>query len=83
MVLIAVPLLIVKFFAFPVTVLEVLAPTAIMPLALVRFLVPLPPRVISLFRVIAPVPVVISPAFQASGLLIVKAALVLAAALKL
>ena len=65
-----------KLVEFPVTAFDELAPIVTAPLVVVIALVPDPPRVMSPFKVTAPVLVVIFPAFQVRGVLIVKAPLV-------
>ncbi len=71
-----VPLAIDRFVPAPVSVFKVLAPSVTVPLAVVRVRVPTPERVTSPFSAIRPDPVVIFPAFQTNGPLMVKAALV-------
>ena len=82
-VVVALPLLIVRLVAFPVTVSLVASPTVTIPLLLEIVRVPEPPKVILPLRLIKPELVVMSPSFQVSGPLIVNAALVDDAAAKL
>ena len=70
------PLFKVRLVVLPVTVLDVEAPTVIMPLVVVMVRVPLPPNAISPLRVTSPELVLILPAFQVNGPFTVNAALV-------